>query len=49
MPGIRTMTTADVEAGDAAGHWLEPGDFALVPHGRGHVLASAPRDAEFGA
>lgn len=33
----------DVEAGDAAGHWLEPGDFALVPHGRGHVLASAPR------
>lgn len=32
-----------VEAGGAAGRWLEPGDFALVPHGRGHVLASAPQ------
>ena len=30
-------------SGGAAGRWLGPGDFALVPHGRGHVLGSAPQ------
>lgn len=34
--------TPQALAAQAAGRWLEPGDFVLVPHGRGHVLGSAP-------
>lgn len=30
------------ENGDEGGRWLLPGDFALVPHGQGHELRSAP-------
>ena len=30
------------ENGGGGGRWLLPGDFALVPHGQGHELRSAP-------
>jgi AraC-like DNA-binding protein len=37
-----TAGRAWLEVGDAAPRAVRPGDFTLVPHGRGHVLRSAP-------
>ena len=34
-----------LETDDADPLWLQPGDFALVPHGEGHRLRSEPRAA----
>jgi AraC-like DNA-binding protein len=47
MPGhlwFHVVTDGRVllEAPDAEPRWLQPGDFALVPHGEGHVLRSEP-------
>ncbi len=47
MPGylwFHAVTTgrAAIEVGDGEPVWLAPGDIALVPHGEGHPLRSAP-------
>jgi AraC-like DNA-binding protein len=39
---VVTDGRALLEAGDEHGHWLQPGDLALVPHGEGHLLRSEP-------
>lgn len=38
----RCWLDASSEGDDGGGRWLLPGDFALVPHGQGHALRSAP-------
>lgn len=47
MPGylwFHVVTTGRVllETDEANARWLQPGDFALVPHGEGHSLRSEP-------
>jgi AraC-like DNA-binding protein len=47
MPGylwfhVVTSGRASLEIDDDHARWLQPGDLALVPHGEGHRLRSAP-------
>src|SRR5215217_6267059 len=47
MPGymwfhVVTSGRLWLEVGDAETRWLGPSEFALVPHGEGHVLRSGP-------
>lgn len=47
MPGylwfhVVTLGRALLEADESEDRWLQPGDFALVPHGEGHRLRSEP-------
>lgn len=41
---LHVLTTGRclLEVEGSSPHWLQAGDLALVPHGEGHVLASAP-------